>query len=406
MTYILRTVLALAALAGAAAAAFAQVDPAPPQVRLWRMEANGDAVQTDLGFILPARWQGFEREGFTSTRPDGASVAAHYRRADGPLRLRILIQLRGDVRGIPLPGADGVERNWRFIQLAAEAEYFGRAEGRPDELAGERIVWGSSRRPNARMQLRRYRLAGGAEIQGVWYRNIGLWAVMVAVSGPEARRTDIEAAGRSAMTGIEWPGAPLNAELRAIAPTFLSALPDCADFGRDGAGRAVDSGILLATMIGTALSANFLDTALTLPHPVLDPSPYCRIETFQVAGREMVALGWRGDIAGTPAARYAFMLEGTATFFQIESFFTIESLPADQRRGISRLVWLTGSNERQVAAVRVFTDWPSYAETKALVIETVTNPPLPVVNVVHPPGQIRVTPRNVGDTSVPPPPSP
>lgn len=406
MTYILRAMLAFAALAGVAAAASAQVTPAPPQVPLWRLEANGDAVQTDLGFILPARWQGFEREGFTATRPDGGSVAAHYRRADGPLRLRILIQLRGDVRGIPLPGANGVERNWTFIQLAADAEYIGRAEGRPDELAGGPIVWGRSRQPNARMRLRRYRLAGGAEIQGVWYRNIGLWAVMVAVSGPEARRSDIEAAGRAAMTEMQWPGAPLNGDLRAIMPAFLQALPDCAGFGRDGTGRAVDSGMLLATMIGTALSVNFLDTALTLPHPVLDPSPYCRIETFQVAGREMVALGWRGDMAGTPAARYAFLLEGTASFFQVESFFTIESLPPGQRRGISRLVWLTGSNERQVAAVRVFTDWPSYAETKALVIETVTNPPLPVVNVTHPPGQIRVTPRNVGDTSVPPPPSP
>ena len=406
MTYILRAMLALAALAGVATAAAAQVAPAPPAVPLWRLEANGDAVQTDLGFILPARWQGFEREGFTATRSDGASVAAHYRRAEGPLRLRILIQLRGDVRGIPLPGANGVERNWSFIQLAADAEYIGRAEGRPDELAGGPIVWGGARQPNARMRLRRYRPAGGAEIQGVWYRNIGLWAVMIAVSGPEARRADIEAAGRAAMTEMQWPGAPLNADLRAITPAFLQALPDCADFGRDGTGRAVDSGTLLATMIGTALSVNFLDTALTLPHPVLDPAPYCRIETFQIVGREMVALGWRGDRTATPAARYAFLMPSTVSFFQVESLFTIESLPADQRRGIGRLVWLTGSNERQVAAVRVFTDWPSYADAKALVIETVTNPPLPVVNVTHPPGHVRVTPRNVGDAAVPPPPRP
>lgn len=404
MRYLYRFLIVLLAIAGACVPAAAQMVDAPP-ARLWRMDANGDAVQADLGFILPARWQGFERTGFSSTRPDGASVMAHYRRADGGLNLRILIQLRGDVRGVTLPGADGVERNWTFIQIAADAEYIGRAEGRPDELAGDRIVWGRARAPNARMRLRRYRLAGGAEIQGIWYRNIGLWAVMVAVSGPEARRADIEAAGRAAMTEIQWPGAPLNADLRSIAPAFLQALPDCADFGRDGAGRPVDSGMALAAMIGTALSVNFLDTAIALPHPVLDPAPYCRIETFRVAGREMVALGWRGDAAGYPAARYAFMLEGTATFFQVESFFTIESLPPDQRRGISRLVWLTGSNERQVAALRVFTDWPSYADTKALVIETATSRPMPVVNVTHPPGGIMVTPRNVGDTQVPPPPS-
>ena len=54
----------------------AQLSPSPPQGPLWEEQATGDAVQKDLGFIVPKRWKNFEREGFTSTRADGASTKA------------------------------------------------------------------------------------------------------------------------------------------------------------------------------------------------------------------------------------------------------------------------------------------------------------------------------------------
>lgn len=397
MTYLIRLMLALAALTGFAAAAAAQQTDAPP-APLWRIEANGDAVQTFLGFILPARWQGFERTGFTSPLPNGAIVTTHYRRADGPLKLDILIWARADIRGVPMPGADGIERNWPFIQRAGAEGY--PSEARPEELAGGRIAWGAGPRPNARMQLRRYRLADRDEVQGIWYRTIGTWSVAIIVSGPADRRADIEAAGRAAMTGIQWPGAPPSAEFAAIEPEFVRNLADCRDLDRSGTGQPLDPGAAISAMIGTVLSANFLDTAIALPHPALDPRPYCRIETLRVGRYEVIALGWQGDGAGYPAARYAFLLAGTGVFFQFESFFTIDSVPAAERRGISRLVWLTASGNHDLTVYAVLTDWPSYERAKEMILSIGQRRPPAIVEMTHPSGRVHAI---VNHSGAPPP---
>jgi hypothetical protein len=391
VAYLLR--LALATLIFASAPASAQVVETPP-APLWRMDANGDAVQTDLGFVLPARWRGFERERFTSSRPDGASVMVHYRRADG-VRLGIHLQLRFDIRGIPLTGENGVERNWSLLRDVADAE-FSNIEGQPEILADERIIWGRSDRPNARMRLRRIRHGGAEDIQGLWYRNIGLWAVLVRISGPVERRAEIEAAGPMVMNGMDWPAAPLNADLRATLPTWLPALRDCpASLNREGNGRLIAPGPIVASMIGMGISTYFLENPQALPHPLTQPRAYCRIETFRAGQTEIIALGWTGDVSAYPAVRYAFLIDRSATMFQYESLFTVP--PEQAPAGMTRLVWLTASNERKVAAVRVFSDWPSYAEAKRIMIET-GNPdePRPVVEVIHPPGQIRITPINAG----------
>ncbi|HEV2818722.1 MAG TPA: hypothetical protein VGW40_16050 [Allosphingosinicella sp.] len=389
MTYPIRLLLALLALACFSAPAHAEQLDTPP-APLWRMEANGDAVQTDLGFILPARWRDFERTHFTSSRPDGASVMAHYRRADG-VRMGILIQLRVDVRGVAMPGTDAIERNWSLIRVVGDTE-FPDVEGQPEVLADERILWGQAAQPNARMRLRAYRRGGQNEVQGLWYRNIGLWAVVVRISGPAERRPEIEAAGRAAMTGIQWPGAPLTAELRALAPRFPRDLPECGTIDRAGTGEPIDPGPAISAMIGTALSVYFLDTARTLPHPALDPRPYCRIETFRVGSYEVIALGWRGDHAGFPAARYAFMLAGHGVFFQFEGLFHLNGVAEAERRGIRRPVWLTLSGPRKVELLTVLTDWPSYERAKEIIIAIGTNhrtPPL--VELTAPPGQVHAT---------------
>lgn len=391
MTYILRAMLALAALAGAASPAWAQITPAPPSVPLWRLEANGDAVQTDLGFILPARIRAFERRGFTSTRADGASVMTHYESPDG-VKLRILVTLRADVRGVPVPGADGVARNWSFVKIAGDVFY---PTGTPQETLLEGpLLWGNTARPNGMMLFRRFRIGDRSEIQGIWYRNIGLWEVIVIASGPEASQDAVEAAGAAAMQ-IQWPGAPLTAELRATLPAWLPTLRDCpSSLGRDGNGRPVDPGPIVASMIGMGLASYFGGNPAALPHPVNQPDAYCRIETFRVGLHEIVALGWTGDLSAYPAVRYAFLIGDTGVMYQYESFFTVP--PAQAPAGLTRLVWLTASNERSVAAVRVFSDWPSYAEAKRLVAETGSPQPRPVVEVVHPAGQIRITPINAG----------
>jgi hypothetical protein len=391
MTYPIKVVLVLLALAGLAPVAFAQ-DPVPPNVALWRMEATGDAVQTDLGFILPARIRGFERRGFTSTRPDGASVMTHYESPDG-VKLRILLQLRGDVRGVPLPGADGVARNWTFVKFAGNAFY--PAGSSPETLLEGPLIWGNAPRPNGMMLFRRFRTGGSSEIQGIWYRNIGLWAVIVIASAPEARQAEVEAAGAAAMQ-IQWPAAPVSAELRALGPDWLSALSACpAGLGRDGNGRPVDPGPVVASMIGMGLASYFMDNPTVLPHPLLKPQEYCLIERFRVGDTEITALGWTGNVSAYPAARYAFVIGGQGVMYQYESFFTVA--PAEEGpAGTTRLVWLTASNARRAAAIRVFTDWPSYAEAKRIVSESGGPQPRPVVEVTHPAGQIRVTPINAG----------
>ena len=392
MAYILKAMLALAALAGVAAPARAQLDPAPPQVPLWRLEANGDAVQTDLGFILPTRIRGFERRGFSWTGDDGASVMAHYESADG-VKLRIRLRLRDDMLGAPLPGADGVARNWDSTKVAGSAFY--PADSRPETLLEGPLIWGNAPRPNGMMLFRRFRVEDRSEIQGMWYRVIGLWEVIVIASGPEAKRAEVEAAGAAAMT-IQWPAAPVSAELRAILPAWLPTLRACpSSLGRDGNGRPVDPGPIVASMIGMGLASYFVGNPEALPHPVNQPDAYCRIETFRVGMHEITALGWTGDLSAYPAVRYAFLIGDTGVMYQFESFFTVtpaEGGPA----GLTRLVWLTASNARRVAAIRVFTDWPSYADAKNMVAETGGPQPRPVVEVVHPAGQIRITPINAG----------
>ncbi|HYI46956.1 MAG TPA: hypothetical protein VEX35_00675 [Allosphingosinicella sp.] len=391
MTYLLKAALVLLALAGFAPAAVAQ-DPTPPAVPLWRMEANGDAVQTDLGFILPARIRGFERRGFTSTRPDGASVMAHYESPDG-VKLRILLTLRGDVRGVPLPGADGVARNWSFVKIAGDVFY--PSGSRPETLLEGPLIWNNAPRPNGMMLFRRFRTGESSEIQGIWYRNIGLWEVIVIASGPEARRAEVEAAGAAAMM-LQWPAAPVSAELRAVLPAWLPTLRACpSSLAREGNGRPVDPGPIVASMIGMGLASYFMESPPALPHPILRPQDYCLIETFRVGETEIAALGWTGDVSAYPAVRYAFVIVGAGVMYQFESFFTVtpaEGGPA----GITRLVWLTASNAQRVAAIRVFTDWPSYAEARRMISESGGPQPRPVVEVIHPPGQIRITPINAG----------
>ncbi|HEX8365185.1 MAG TPA: hypothetical protein VF603_07875 [Allosphingosinicella sp.] len=368
-------VVAVIALALAVAPAGAQ-EPRPPDVPLWSMAANGDAIQTDLGFVLPPRIGTFERRGFTSTRPDGASVMTWYESPDGRTKLRILIQLRPDVLGLPIPGADGVERNWPFLQRIGDAEF---PSAPRETIIDGPLLWGTPDRPNGRIRMVRFSTPSGPVSQGIWYRNIGSWAVVAVAQG--ADQSEVESAGAAAMM-LPWPRAPLTAELRATASQFLRTARDCPRFDRTGTGRPVEGSAAIRAMIGLGIGVTLLDQARNLPHPVLQPDRYCRIETFRVGTQDVVALGWEGDTNGYPAARYAFMAADGTALFQVESFFSGQEVPADQRVGIERLVWLTASNSRRAAAIGVFTNWPSYEDAKALAIAA--DEAAPIVSVSHP----------------------
>ena len=377
---------ALLALGLSIGSATAQ-QPTPPDVPLWRMEADGNAVQTDLGFILPTRIGAFERKGFSSTRPDGASVMAWYETADG-LKLRILIQLRVDVRGMPLPGADPIARNWPLMQIIGPSFYRG---AEPEELAEERIAWDQGEAPNAMMQLLRYPLAAGPEIQGIWYRNIGLWAVVAIASGPEARRTEIEAAGQTVRTELKWPGAPMNADLRAISSAFLRDLRDCQDLDRSGSGRPVEVNMAVAAGVSLMMASHFLDNAPSAPNPVTDPAAYCRVETIQDGRNELIALAWRGDPARSWAARYAFMTPRSGRFMQFESAVSTDSVSSLSPLRFNRVVHLSVSDERSVAVVQMFDDWPSYEDAKAYAVRVARQGQVPLVEATHPAEAIRIT---------------
>jgi hypothetical protein len=393
ISHIVRTLAVVVApvaffLSAAPAAAQANLQPGPPEVPLWRTDANGDAIQTGLGFILPAQIGAFERKGFSSTRPDGGSVMAWYETPDSALRLRILIHLRVDVRGMSLDG-DPLQSNWRFVSRIAEGEH---QDVAPETLSEGRIIWGTVQSPNAIERFSRFALQSGPRIQGAWYRNFGLWAVLATVSGPDARRADVEAAGRL-VRERQWPRGTLGAELRTVSEQLWQA-PECGPgFDRSGTGRPTPIDSATAAILGTALGMNFIDNRpADMPNPGLQPGDYCRIETFRIGPAEVVALGWRGDAARPWQARYAFHRRRSGDLYQFESPLPASEVPpALAAAGVRRLVQFTATSEAQATILDAYTDWPSYEEAKAIVLRTAPGGALPLVDAVHPPGRLHIT---------------
>ena len=160
MTYLLRAVLALRALAGLAPAAFAQHPDAARRRRCGGWKPMAIAVQTDLGFILPARIRGFERRGFTSTRGRRRQRAWRIMRARTASSSASSWTLRGDVRGVPMPGADGVARNWSR-EARRRASSTPPASPRETLLEGP-LIWNNAPRPNGMMLFRRFGPASAA----------------------------------------------------------------------------------------------------------------------------------------------------------------------------------------------------------------------------------------------------
>jgi hypothetical protein len=150
-----------------------------------------------------------------------------------------------------------------------------------------------------------------------------------------------------------------------------------------------------ATMMGISMSRQFLgdsDATKQFPNPALQPSSYCRLETFKAGEKEVVSLAWQGAHREARAARFAFMVPNSGTFFQIESLFGPEEVaPSLAALGIVRPVQLVHSNDRMAAVIHAFTDWPSYDEAKRLVIAALATMPPPIVTVASPAESINVT---------------
>src|SRR5688572_176058 len=131
MSRVIWTLVVLGSFASPLAFGQRMLSPTPPLGPMWEMQADGDAYQKDLGFILPEKWSDFRREGFSSGRADGGSVRGLYKSSDGALSLAIWIQLRIDMRGFPMP-ADTV---WSLLNAGFTAEVGAKPGDRGTELS-------------------------------------------------------------------------------------------------------------------------------------------------------------------------------------------------------------------------------------------------------------------------------
>jgi hypothetical protein len=372
--------------------AWSQLTPDPPAGALWEEQANGDAIQKDLGFILPKKWKTFEREGFTSTRADGASTKVHYLSDDKAIRLGILLQLRADIRGLDL-GSDFV---WQLAQLSGEAEYIGRAAERPKptELSAADFSLGK-RLPAGRMRWARYDLSTGPEIQGVWWQNIGVWSVIVTMTGPEGRKADIEAAANTLLTEMPFPSAPIVVEFAAIGPKLFGSMQKCSAERPKGTGEETVPTFKEAAALGMLLPAPMLNKAGDIViTPVTHAQDYCVIETFYPRkDLPVTAVQYTGAGTADWEGRYGFALNnGRGGYYQIERMKATASLSAITGADASH-VYLDYSNNQRASVYTVFSDWPSYEVAKQIISTMHADEkkkPEPVITMTNPAEKILV----------------
>lgn len=365
--------------------AWGDQSPNPPQGPLWTVQPNGDAVQNDLGFIVPKKWKNFDREGFTSTRADGASTKAHYLSEDKALRLGILLQFRPDVRGLEL----APDFLWTLVQASAEFEYVGRSKAKPTEISSGEFSLGK-RIPPGYMRWAKYELDNGmTDLQGVWFQNIGVWTVVITMSGPESRKGDIEAAADTLLTEMPFPRAPLAAELAAVGQKTFASLPKCAEERPAGQGKEITPGLQEVAALGILTPGLvFSGASDAVISPVNHAQDYCLIETFYPRKDfAVVAVQYMGAATSAVEARYGFALaNGRGGYYQLERLAGGESL-----KGITgasdKHVYLNFSNNKRGSVFAVYDEWPGYEAVKQLIVsmhDEEKKKREPVMTMTHP----------------------
>lgn len=361
-----------------------------PRAPIWREEANGDAIQTDLGFILPKKWKNFDRYRFSSTREDGGSVKTWYRTSDSELTLNILIQLRVDIRGIDL----GPEFPWMLIKSASDMELGLEPGKKPVELSSAPFSLGG-RQPPGKVQWMRHDLATGPKVQGTWWQNIGIWSVVITAAGPEARKAEVEKAGASVVEEMPFPHAPAAAEFMAIGSKLFASMPPCAKDLPEGKGTATTAAREEAIKVSLIMPAYVADNPTIAPmSPVTRGADYCKIETFKSEKGEVTAVRFTGKPGEFWDARYGFAVDsGRKGYLQFERNSALGS-------GASGGVMLTFSDRKQVSAFALFSDWPKYADARKAVEESIGKPFTIVARVSRPARQVLVE-LNTGASSDP-----
>lgn len=363
---------------------YSQTGEEVPQVELWGEETNGDAIQKDLGFILPKKWKAFDRYRFSSTRADGASVKTWYRTSDSELTLNILIQLRVDVRGVDL----GPDFAWQMMKRSAEGEFGSDAGNKPVELSSAPFSLGG-RQPSGMERWTRYEHSTGPRVQGMWWQNIGIWSVIITAAGPEARRAEVEAAGNSVIKEMPFPFAPTSAEYLAIGVKLFADMPLCAKDLPEGNGTALAKSIDDAMMFGVIMTGYVkYDPKISPMSPITSREGYCKIETFKNSNSEVTAVRFIGNPTESWDTRYGFAVDaGRNGYFQFDRFAGFET-------GKDSKIALTWSDSRKAVAYTFFNDWPSYADAKKAVEAVLDTNAAPIVQALHPANKFNVNVDN------------
>lgn len=333
----------------------------PPKGVLWTMEEDGDALQTDLGFIVPAKWKDFVRQGFSSTRPDGGSVKAYYLTPEPSLKLTLWLQLRPDIRGLPLD-ADAV---WSLMQFGIGAEYGLAGKDKVTKLSEGSFSLGN-RTPAGRYIWQRYDLPNGPEVQGAWWQNIGVWSVIITFSGPESRRADLEAAANTLIAEMPFPSAPLVTELLVNGQEIFERMPNCKGKTPEGAGKEIvptfQQGMLYSLLVPSMQMGQHNELLIS---PVTHAKDYCAIESFTASNKlPVIAIQYRGAPGDTWEARYGLVINnGRGGYYQLER---LAPKIAQEKVADAQLdqVYLHYTNNKRTELVTVFDDWPSYEGLK------------------------------------------
>jgi hypothetical protein len=354
--------------------------PEVPQVPLWGEEANGDAVQKDLGFILPKKWKEFDRYRFSSTRADGGSVKTWYQSPDKQLTINILIQLRLDVRGMDL----GDDFAWNLLKLSGAAEMGLESGKKPVELSSGPFSLGG-RQPPGKMQWTRYDLADGPKVQGLWWQNIGIWSVVITAAGPEARKAEVEKAGATLIAEMPFPHAPAAAEFMAKGPKLFAAMPPCTKDLPEGKGTASKATMEDAVKVSLIIPSFVLDNPKTAPiSPITSAPDYCLMERFKSSKGEVTAVRYTGKPNEFWDANYGFALDsGRNGYLQFDRNTALKS-------ETSNGAILTYSDRKQVTAYALYTDWPSYKESRNAVEAIFEKAPNAIARVSHPASKVYV----------------
>jgi hypothetical protein len=351
-------------LAASQAHGQAMYSPTPPLGPLWEMQPDGDAFQKDLGFVIPEKWQGFKRLGFSSGRADGGSVRAYYESDDHALKLNLWLQLRIDMRGLPMD-ADMV---WDLLKLGINGEMGAREKG--TELLTRPFAIGN-RTPAGREMWSRYPLEGGPAVQGAFWQNIGVWSVIVTISGPEARREELEKLAQGLFAEMPFPYAPLATELAVTGAQTLTAMPKCDGKPPEGTGKEFTPMFQQAALMSLLLPGMMVGQENQfIISPVTQARDYCVIESFKARkDLPITAIQYRGAATEAWEARYGFVInQGQGGYYQVER------MPADAARqtttnGVTLdQVFLNFSNNKRASIAAVFNDWPDYEEAKRAVI--------------------------------------